>query len=131
MACKQPSKRFARLDLLAMLSLLELSVAGCFSRGCFTVSSVRSHLLPPYLFRRLPLPPLASFLSIFFFTFCSYELPSPYIMLSLVLNFDICFLSTPNNISSLDPCYLYEIKECNCSVLVEGNEGMESFRTSI
>ena len=52
-------------------------------------------------------------------------------MLSLVLNSGICFLSTPNNISPLEPCYLYEIKECNCSVLVEGNEGMGSFRESI
>lgn len=60
-ACKQPSEHFACLDFLAMLPLLELSVAGCFSQGCSIVSSVRSHLLPPYLFRRLPLPPLALF----------------------------------------------------------------------
>lgn len=104
-------------------SLLSISLAGwpwhaAFTRalcGWLLLSEllhsifVRSHLLPPYLFRRLSLPLFTSFLSVFFFTFCSYELLSPYIMLSLALNFDICFLITPNNISPLEPCYLYEI----------------------
>lgn len=109
MVCKQPSEHFTCwMTLTYCLYQSSLWLAAPLRAALQYLLLGLTFFLPSYL-EGYPYLFLFLFSPFSSLHFCSYELPSPYIMLSLALNFDICFLITPNKISPLGPCFLYKI----------------------